>query len=499
MRTGTIKLDSPIRKAERCKSLLRAADIQYSYKEYTDSAKTRLAFTILSRDVPLWLRQFKDKTFGSWLFDESADVFFDELVYWDGYRSAKNSIQYVTCNKQNADTVQAFAHISGRAASIRTKTRADEHPNWSDAYYVDIWLTPINCHEVRVKPKLHNFDGQVYCAETSTGYFLVRRDGKVWVTGNSGRLVQLQNLPQNHIPDLAEARSLVAGDHYDALEMLYEDIPDTLSQLIRTAFVPRVGTKFIVSDFSAIEARVIAWLAGESWRTEVFQNGGDIYCASASAMFKVPVEKHGVNSICGKKQDCGTGLGLRRSVGALKAMGALEMGLTEDELQPLVDAWRKSNQRIVKFWWDVDRAVKTAVKEKTAASTNGVSFSYQSGFLFITLPSGRRLAYVKPRIGENRFGGEAVTYEGIAARRSGRGLSLWPQIRKKTLFSTQGYSHYACKRYAVVQLSPCHDELIIECDRGGSLDVICEQMGRVPLAKGISSRRCYECDFYKKD
>jgi len=503
---GTIKLGfTKIRKAERCKSLLRAADIQYSYKEYTDSAKTRLAFTILSRDVPLWLRQFKDKTFGSWLFDESADVFFDELVYWDGYRSAKNSIQYVTCNKQNADTVQAFAHISGRAASIRTKTRAVEHPNWSDAYYVDIWLTPINCHEVRVKPKLHNFDGQVYCAETSTGYFLVRRDGKVWVTGNSGRLVQLQNLPQNHIPDLAEARSLVAGDHYDALEMLYEDIPDTLSQLIRTAFVPRVGTKFIVSDFSAIEARVIAWLAGESWRTEVFQNGGDIYCASASAMFKVPVEKHGVNSHLRQKGKIAElALGYGGSVGALKAMGALEMGLTEDELQPLVDAWRKSNQRIVKFWWDVDRAVKTAVKEKTAASTNGVSFSYQSGFLFITLPSGRRLAYVKPRMGENRFGGESVTYEGIGSTKKWERLeSYGPKFVENIVQATSR----DILMYAMQTLRCCsivahvHDELIIECDKQVSVDAICEQMGRVPpWAKGLILRADgYECDFYKKD
>lgn len=503
---GTIKLGfTKIRKAERCKSLLRAADIQYSYKEYTDSAKTRLAFTILSRDVPLWLRQFKDKTFGSWLFDESADVFFDELVYWDGYRSAKNSIQYVTCNKQNADTVQAFAHISGRAASIRTKTRADEHPNWSDAYYVDIWLTPINCHEVRVKPKLHNFDGQVYCAETSTGYFLVRRDGKVWVTGNSGRLVQLQNLPQNHIPDLAEARSLVAGDHYDALEMLYEDIPDTLSQLIRTAFVPRVGEKFIVSDFSAIEARVIAWLAGESWRTEVFQNGGDIYCASASAMFKVPVEKHGVNGHLRQKGKIAElALGYGGSVGALKAMGALEMGLTEDELQPLVDAWRKSNQRIVKFWWDVDRAVKTAVKEKTTASTNGVSFSYQSGFLFITLPSGRRLAYVKPRIGENRFGGESVTYEGIGSTKKWERLeSYGPKFVENIVQATSR----DILMYAMQTLRCCsivahvHDELIIECGKQVSVDAICEQMGRVPpWAKGLILRADgYECDFYKKD
>ncbi len=186
--------------------------------------------------------------------------------------------------------VQAFAHITGRAAQLKVKDRRGEHPNWSVAYVVDIWLTPKNCHEVRNKPKKSQFDGTVYCAETSTGFFLVRRNGRVWVTGNSGRIIQLQNLPQNHIPDLAQARELVKAGDFDALSILYEDIPDTLSQLIRTAFVPQGGRKFIVADFSAIEARVIAWIAGEQWRLKVFEGGGDIYCASASQMFRVPVE-----------------------------------------------------------------------------------------------------------------------------------------------------------------------------------------------------------------
>ena len=321
----------------------------------------------------------------------------------------------------------------------------------------------------------------------------------------AGRLVQLQNLPQNHIPDLAEARGLVAGNNYDALEMLYEDIPDTLSQLIRTAFVPRAGAKFIVSDFSAIEARVIAWLAGESWRTEVFESGGDIYCASASAMFKVPVEKHGVNSHLRQKGKIAElALGYGGSVGALKAMGALEMGLTEDELQPLVGAWRKANPHIVKFWWDVDRAVKTAVKQKTTVSTNGVSFSYQSGFLFITLPSGRRLAYVKPRMGENRFGGESVTYEGVGGTKKWERLeSYGPKFVENIVQATSR----DILMYAMQTLRCCsivahvHDELIIECDKRVSLDAICERMGRVPpWAKGLILRADgYECDFYKKD
>ena len=239
----------------------------------------------------------------------------------------------------------------------------------------------------------------------------------------AGRIIQLQNLPQNHLPNLAEARSVVRFGDFEAVEMLYEDVPDTLSQLIRTAFVPQYGRKFIVSDFSAIEARVIAWFAGEQWRQEVFAQGSDIYCASASQMFHVPVEKHGRNAHLRQKGKIAElALGYGGSVGALKSMGALEMGVSEDELKPLVDAWRTSNPRIVQFWWDVDREVKRCVKERCATETHGLRFTYESGFLFITLPSGRRLAYVKPKIGENRFGGESVTYEGVG------GTKKWERL-----------------------------------------------------------------------
>ena len=239
----------------------------------------------------------------------------------------------------------------------------------------------------------------------------------------AGRIIQLQNLPQNHLPNLAEARSVVRFGDFEAVEMLYEDVPDTLSQLIRTAFVPQYGIKFIVSDFSAIEARVIAWFAGEQWRQEVFAQGSDIYCASASQMFHVPVEKHGRNAHLRQKGKIAElALGYGGSVGALKSMGALEMGVSEDELKPLVDAWRTSNPRIVQFWWDVDREVKRCVKERCATETHGLRFTYESGFLFITLPSGRRLAYVKPKIGENRFGGESVTYEGVG------GTKKWERL-----------------------------------------------------------------------
>lgn len=321
----------------------------------------------------------------------------------------------------------------------------------------------------------------------------------------AGRLVQLQNLPQNHIPDLAEARGLVASGNYDALEMLYEDIPDTLSQLIRTAFIPQDGRKFIVSDFSAIEARVIAWFAGETWRQEVFESGGDIYCASAAAMFHVPVEKHGENGHLRQKGKIAElALGYGGSVGALKAMGALDMGLTEEELQPLVNAWRQSNPNIVRFWWDVDAAAKRCVKEKTTTESHGIRFAYQSGFLFITLPSGRRLAYVKPRIGKNRFGGESVTYEGVGGTKKWERLeSYGPKFVENIVQATSR----DILVYAMQTLRNCfivahvHDELIIECDKRVSKDAICEQMGRVPLwAKGLLLRADgYECEFYKKD
>lgn len=321
----------------------------------------------------------------------------------------------------------------------------------------------------------------------------------------AGRLVQLQNLPQNHIPDLAEARGLVASGNYDALEMLYEDIPDTLSQLIRTAFIPQDGRKFIVSDFSAIEARVIAWLAGEDWRTEVFQNDGDIYCASASAMFHVPVEKHGVNGHLRQKGKIAElALGYGGSVGALKAMGAIEMGLAEEELQPLVNAWRQSNPNIVRFWWDVDAAAKRCVKEKTTAESHGIRFTYQSGFLFITLPSGRRLAYVKPRIGENRFGGESVTYEGIGGTKKWERLeSYGPKFVENIVQATSRdilvYAMQTLRNCSII--AHVHDELIIECDKRVSKDEICKQMGRVPpWAKGLLlCADGYECEFYKKD
>ena len=321
----------------------------------------------------------------------------------------------------------------------------------------------------------------------------------------SGRNIQLQNLPQNHLPDLAEARALVRSGDFDAVELLYEDVPDTLSQLIRTAFIPRDGAQFLVADFSAIEARVIAWFAGETWRQEVFSKGGDIYCASASQMFKVPVEKHGINGHLRQKGKIAElALGYGGSVGALKAMGALEMGLTEEELPQLVDAWRQSNPNIVKFWWAVDRAVMEAVRYKHTTTDYGLTFSCRSGMLFITLPSGRKLAYVKPKVGTNKFGGECITYEGIGSTKKWERLdSYGPKFVENIVQATA--RDILC--YAMRTLRCCsivmhiHDELVIEADPHMSLDAVCEQMGRTPpWAKGLLLRADgYVTPFYKKD
>ena len=321
----------------------------------------------------------------------------------------------------------------------------------------------------------------------------------------AGRLIQLQNLPQNHISDLEQARELVKSGNYTAMEMLYDDIPDTLSQLIRTAFVPKAGMKFIVSDFSAIEARVLSWLAREEWRLDVFKNGGDIYCASASQMFRVPVEKHGVNGHLRQKGKIAElALGYGGSVGALKAMGALEMGLSEDELQPLVDMWRNSNPNIVRFWWEVDRYVKQTVKERIPTETHCIRFSYQSGMLFITLPSGRRLSYVKPRLGDNKFGGESVTYEGVGATKKWERIeSYGPKFVENIVQAVSRdifcYAMRTLRNYRIC--GHVHDELIIECPIDTNVSEICEMMGRTPpFAKGLPLRADgYECNFYKKD
>lgn len=321
----------------------------------------------------------------------------------------------------------------------------------------------------------------------------------------AGRLIQLQNLPQNHIPDLKQARELVKSGNYEAMELLYDDIPDTLSQLIRTAFVPKFGMKYVVSDFSAIEARVLSWFAGEQWRLDVFKSGGDIYCASASQMFRVPVEKHGVNGHLRQKGKIAElALGYGGSVGALKAMGALEMGLSEDELQPLVDMWRSSNPNIVQFWWEVDRYVKDTIRQRRRSDTHGIRFDYQSGMLFITLPSGRRLSYVKPRIGENKFGGESVTYEGVGATKKWERIESYGPKFVENIVQAVSRDILCSAMRTLRNYRICghvHDELIIECPIDTNVSEICEMMGRTPpWAEGLPlCADGYETEFYKKD
>ena len=321
----------------------------------------------------------------------------------------------------------------------------------------------------------------------------------------AGRLIQLQNLPQNHLPDLEQARALVKAGDYEMVKMLYGNVPQILSELIRTAFIPAPGYKFIVSDFSAIEARVLSYLAGETWRSNVFKNNGDIYCASASQMFGVPVEKHGVNGHLRQKGKIAElALGYGGSVGALKAMGALDMGLSEEELQPLVSMWRESNPRIVQYWWKVDTAVKTAIKEHVPTQVGSVKFSWKSGMLFIELPSGRRLAYVKPRIGENKFGGESITYMGTDAQKKWNRIeSYGPKFTENIVQAISrdilAYAMNTLKDYRIV--GHVHDEVIIEAPAEVSMNDVCELMGQTPpWVPGLLLRADgYECDFYRKD
>lgn len=323
----------------------------------------------------------------------------------------------------------------------------------------------------------------------------------------AGRLIQVQNLPQNHLPDLDEVRSLIRAGEFEGVELLYDSVPVVLSELIRTAFIPKSGCRFYVADFSAIEARVIAWIAGEEWRQKVFESGGDIYCASASQMFHVPVEKHGINGHLRQKGKIAElALGYGGSVGALKAMGALNYGVPEEELKPLVDAWRLSNPRIVRFWWDVDKAATTCVRNHANTATHGIRFVYQSGMMFVYLPSGRKLVYVKPKMGVNRYGNESVTYEGVGEQKKWLRLeSYGPKFVENIVQATardilaEAMLRLTAHGYNIVM--HVHDEAVIEAPAETSLEDICTIMGEPPAwAKGLLLRADgYVCDFYKKD
>lgn len=324
----------------------------------------------------------------------------------------------------------------------------------------------------------------------------------------AGRLVQVQNLPQNHIPDLELARTLVKEQRFEDLDLLYDSTPEVLSELIRTAFVPKPGCRFIVADFSAIEARVLAWFAGEQWRLDTFAEGGDIYCASASKMFGVPVVKHGVNGHLRQKGKIAElALGYGGAVGALTSMGALDMGMQEEELQPLVSQWRNSNPHITKFWWEVDAAAVKAVKERTEVVLGNLCFTYRSGILFVTLPSGRKLSYIKPRMTQNRFGRESLSYEGVGESKKWMrietyGPKLVENIVQATARDLLALAMLRLRKRGFNIVMHIHDEAVLEVPEGVSgVEEICQIMSEQPdWAAGLPLRADgYECAFYKKD
>jgi len=324
----------------------------------------------------------------------------------------------------------------------------------------------------------------------------------------AGRLVQVQNLPQNHIVDLELARNLVKNRQFDLIDLLYDSTPGVLSELIRTAFVPRPGTRFIVADFAAIEARVLAWFSGEQWRLTTFEEGGDIYCASASQMFGVPVVKHGENGHLRQKGKIAElALGYGGSVGALTSMGALDMGMQEEELQPLVNQWRASNPHITKFWWDVDAVAVKAVKERTSVTYKNLCFTYRSGILFVTLPSGRSLSYIKPRMTQNRFGRESLTYEGVGESKKWMrietyGPKLVENIVQATARDLLALAMLRLRDAGFDIVMHIHDEAVLEVPEGvSSVEEICRIMAVAPAwAAGLPLRADgYECPFYKKD
>ena len=497
------------RKVERCKHLLRQAEIPFTTYVTKQYGKDRFAITIPRRSLPLYLRMFGvKKTFGWWTIQEDPDVFFDELVHWDGYHAGPNSIQYVTVNKQNADVVQALAHISGRSAVIKLKH--EETENWSTAYCVDIWNSPGNCHEIRKKPEVFDFSGTVYCASTKTGFFLVRRNGRCWVTGNSGRGVQLQNLYRNELPDLEIARDMVKAGDREGIEMLFGNVPETLSQLIRTAFVPKDGCVFAVADFSAIEARVIAWLAGEEWRMRTFREGGDIYCASASAMFHVPVVKHGINGHLRQKGKIAElALGYGGNINAMTAMGALKMGLTEEELPEIVSKWREASPKICGLWTEIGNAAMNAVKYRERIRLrHGVELWRTGKLLHMKLPSGRCIRYFGPHVTQNRYGGDSIGYQAYDAGKWGE-AETWGGKLVENLVQATARDCLLEAMTRVAKRCPdivmhVHDEMIVEVpedEAEEALAFICNEMGReISWAPGLLLRGDgYLCEYYRKD
>lgn len=399
---------SKTRKIDRLIMLLRKNEITYTVQKNGDRTTT---ISIAQRYQPIWIRQFRNKIFDYWILDENLTVFFDELPHWDGYYSADNSMQYVTCIKQNADVVQAAAICSGMSAGMIVKKRSDK---WHDAYVVSVWLKPGRGTRVNTKDaQIVEHHGKIYCASTKTGFFIVRRNGKVWVTGNTGKLVQVHNLARNSMPDLDLAREITCSGDFDELQTLFGETSFVFSELVRTAFIPSEGHLFVVSDFSAIEARVIAWVAGEDWVLDAFRQGKDIYCETASMMYHVPVEKHGQNKHLRQKGKIAVlACGYQGGVGAMRAM---DKGGTipDEELQSVVDQWRQANPKIVKLWRTVELAAKSAIEDHKAHTINhNITLTYRGGNLYISLPSGRSLVYYDARLKEGKYG-DQIVYKGV--------------------------------------------------------------------------------------
>ena len=527
------------RKIERCKRLLRRAGIPFLEDRWTPDTTN---ITVQAQNVPLWLRQFKNKVFGYWLLDEDLSVVFDELSEWDGYRCGPNSIQYTSAVEQNADVIQACAICAGLSATKTKKERGAIDKNWSDCFVVTIWLTPGKGTSIR-REQIGSveYEGPVYCAKTATGFFVVRRNGKVWITGNSGKIVQVQNLPQNKIPDIDLARALAAEGDFEGVQLLFGEVPFVFSQLIRTAFVPDPGCTFVVADFSAIEARVVAWLAGEEWVLEAFRQGKDIYCETASQMYHVPVEKHGQNSHLRQKGKVATlACSYQGGVGAMKAMDK-SGSIPEEELQGIVNQWREANPNIVRLWRDYEAAAKVAIQERRTVKRGVrvqaanlaereymaggpvrpysvregvyVAFEYLNGNLFVRLPSGRKLCYWDAKVETDpETGRDQITYAGVEqatrqwSRRETYGGKLVENIVQATardcLAETMRKADAA--GYSIVM--HIHDEIVCEVPYkdGGNLDdlkAITDVMAMpIDWAPGLPLRGDgYVTPFYKKD
>lgn len=509
---GDLKLGfKKLRKVERCKTLLRRAEIPFMLREFQNGVQQ---FTIRRQDQPLWLRSFRDKTFGWWLLDEDGRTIVDELEYWDSHRCGPNSIQYCTTNRQNAEVLQAVCALNGYSATLLTKVRDGNTPNWNDAYTLNIWLTPGDSTIIRSNHQTKvPFSGTVYCAVTPTGYFLTRRNGKYWITGNSGKLVQFQNMSKNYSPSLAGMRELVRGGHYSALNALYDSVSGVLSELVRTAIIPEEGQRIVVADFSAIEARVTAWFAGEEWRLQTFRNGGDIYCASASQMFHVPVVKHGINGELRQKGKVAElALGYGGGVNALKAFGADKMGMSDEEMQETVDLWREGSPKIVELWRALEKAaIRCVARRATTTSTLGnVRFDFESGILWMTLPSGRRLAYYGAKYEETKFHPDrkSLTYMGVNQM-----TKRWERVETWGGKITENLVQATARdvlREAMFSLTEkgwdirahVHDECICTEPIGGkTVEQMCEAMcPDIPWAKGLPlNADGYDGPYYFKD